>query len=258
MKIKFGLFFASTAVVLWAAEPSVATIIQNSVQANHRDFDAALHFDNKETERKGGDGTKTYQDLMIDGSPYQRLIAVNGKPLSTDQQNAEAQKERRERQKRAHESADERKTRITKFERERRRDNQMMNQLSVAFNFKLEGTQSMRGFNVYVLKATPRPDYKPINMSTQVLPGMMGELWIDKKTFQWVKVTAKVIHPVSIEGFLAQVEPGTDFELEKSPVGDGSAWLVTHFAMHSNAKVLYMFSHNAQEDDTFWDYQPTK
>jgi hypothetical protein len=195
---------------------------------------------------------------MIDCSPYQRLIEINGEPLDAAQRLAEAQKEQRERRRRAHESAEERKTRIAKYERDRRRDNQMMNQLSVAFTFKLVGTQTVRGFNVYDLKATPRPGYRPVNMSSQVLPGMTGELWIDQKTFQWVKVTAQVIHPVSIEGFLAQVEPGTHFELERSPVGDGSAWLVSHFAMSSNAKVLYMFSHSSQEDDTFWDYQPVK
>jgi len=30
---------------------------------------------------------------------------------------------------------------------------------------------------------------------------MEGKLWIDEKTFQWVKVEATVIRPVSIEGF---------------------------------------------------------
>jgi hypothetical protein len=43
---------------------------------------------------------------------------------------------------------------------------------------------------------------------------MEGTLWIDKKTFQWVKVEATVIRPVSIAGFLAQVQTGRRFELE--------------------------------------------
>lgn len=44
-------------------------------------------------------------------------------------------------------------------------------------------------------------------------------------------VEATVIHPVSIEGFLAQVEPGTQFKLEKMPVADG-IWLPKHFVSH--------------------------
>lgn len=257
MQIKFACVLAIAVLSARAAEPDVTTIIQKSVEANRRDFEAAPHFENKELSKKPG-STKTYLDLMIEGTPYRRLIAVNGQPLSADQQKAEQEKEERERQKRKSESQDERKSRIAKYDRERRRDNEMMDQLTQAFDFKLTGKQRLRGFNVYVLKATPKPGYKPINMSSQVLPGMAGQLWIDQATYQWVKVMAQVIHPVSIEGFLAQVEPGTRFEVEKAPVGDGKVWQFSHFAVNSNAKVLFMFNHDSQEDDTYWDYRPTK
>jgi hypothetical protein len=106
-----------------------------------------------------------------------------------------------------------------------------------------------------VLAATPRPGYNPPNMASQVLPGMKGRLWIDQKTFQWVKVTAQVIQPVTIDGFLAKVEPGTEFELEKAPI-PGGTWQASHFSMKSEAKVLMMFSHDSSEDDTFSDYKP--
>jgi hypothetical protein len=83
---------------------------------------------------------------------------------------------------------------------------------------------------------------------------MEGKLWIDKKTYQWVKVEATVIHPVSIAGFLAQVEPGTRFELEKMPVTD-SLWLPKHFAMKSQARVLFFFTRKSQADETYYGYQ---
>jgi hypothetical protein len=67
---------------------------------------------------------------------------------------------------------------------------------------------------------------------------MRGKLWIEKRTLQWEKGEAQVIHPVSIAGFLAQVEPGTHFELEKMPVEDG-IWFPKHFAMSSLARVLF-------------------
>lgn len=257
MLIQFACIFAIAVVSVGAAEPDVKTIIQKSVEANRRDFEASPHFENKERARKPGE-VKTYEDLMIEGTAYRRLISINGKALSADQEKAEQEKEERERQKRKSESPEERKNRIAKYERERRRDNEMMDQLTEAFNFKLTGKQRLHGFNVYVLKATPKPGYKPINMSSQVLPGMEGQLWIDQASYQWVKVTAEVIHPVSIEGFLARVEPGTRFELEKAPVGDGKIWQFSHFAMNSSAKVLFMFNHDSQEDDTYWDYRPVR
>jgi len=67
---------------------------------------------------------------------------------------------------------------------------------------------------------------------------MQGTFWIDRDSFQWVKVEADVVHPVVIGGFLARVEPGTHFELEKAPVADGVC-LPTHFAIKSRAKLLF-------------------
>ena len=235
-----------------AQAPDSQTIIERSVQANKRDFEATPNYNNKERDRTPK-GSKLYEITMIDGTPYQRLLAVNGKPLPQateaqamkEQQHAEAQRQA--------ESADERRNRIAKYQRDRTRDNNMMKQLTEAFNFTLVGESKLRNFNVYHLKAIPKPGYQPPNMDCQVLPGMQGELWIDQKTFQWVKVTAQVIHPVSIEGFLAQVEPGTRFELEKTPVGNG-IWLPSHFEMNSRAKVLFMINRSSSANETYFDY----
>jgi hypothetical protein len=89
--------------------------------------------------------------------------------------------------------------------------------MTIAFDFHLVGKRTLGGHQVFVLKATPRKDYKPPNRDCEALTGMEGTLWIDQKTFQWVKVEAHVIHPVRIEGFVAEVEPGTRFEVEKGP-----------------------------------------
>jgi hypothetical protein len=238
-----------------AQKANVQEIIQRSVAANQRDFKEDPNYNYKELDHTS-DGSKLYRVTMIEGTPYNRLIAVNGKPLSRERDAEEEKKLQQTIQQRRSESSGERQKRIAKYEKERARDNAMMNELAKAFDFTLLGQRKVRGFNVWVLKATPRPGYKPPNMECQVLPGMQGELWIDKKTYQWVKVTAQVVHPVSIEGFLAEVEPGTQFELEKSPVGNG-IWQATHFSMHSNAKVLHMFGRASQEDETYSDYQRT-
>jgi hypothetical protein len=238
-----------------AQKPNVQQIIQKSVAANQRDFKENPNYTYKELDRSP-EGSKLYRVMMIEGTPYNRRIAVNGKPLSAEENTEEEKKLRQTIQQRRSESSEDRQKRIAKYEKERARDNAMMNELTKAFNFTLVGERKVRGFNVWVLKATPRPGYKPPNMECQVLPGMQGELWIDQKTYQWVKVTAQVVHPVSIEGFLAEVEPGTQFELEKSPVGNG-IWMTRHFAMHSNAKVLHMFGRASQEDESYFDYQRT-
>ncbi len=251
----FALFAVSAVCASPPAPPYGAkTIIERSVEANARDWKAAPDYDNFERDRQPGGGTKTYQVMMISGSPYQRLVAVNGKPLPPEQQAQEQRKLEATIAQRKNESPSDRAERIAKYEKDRKRDHLLMEQLTEAFNFTLTGEQKLNGYDVYVLKATPRPGYRPPNMETQVLPGMQGKLWIDKKTFQWVKVEAQVLHPVSIEGFLAEVEPGTRFELEKMPVAD-DVWLPSHFSMKAQAKVLFFFSHNSQTDEKYWGYR---
>ena len=237
-----------------SAEPDVQTIVEKSVQANQLDFKSAAEFIHREQDRTGsGSGSKTFEVLMIDGSPYRRLIAVNDRPLSGDAEQQEKKKLEQARSERKAESAARRQKRIAKYEKERHRNNAMMQELTKAFTFRLIGECKLDSFDAYKLEAKPRPGYNPPNLETEVLPAMEGELWIDKTSFQWVKVTAKVIRPASIEGFLAQVEPRTQFELEKMPVG-GGVWLPKHFAMKSQAKVLFLVNQSSHEDDTFSDY----
>lgn len=238
------------------AQPDVATIIAKSVQANQRDWDADPQYDYTERDRDVH-GTKTYEVTDVLGSPYERLIEINGKGLSPAQKAAQQRKYDQMLSARKAESSEQRAKRISGYEAERRRDHEMLAQLTQAFDFALEGEQTIAGRKVYVLKATPRRGYRPPNRDCQVLPGMQGELWVDEATFQWVKVEAHVIRPVSIEGFLAQVEPGTQFQLEKTPV-DQNIWLTKHFAMRASAKVLFVVPHHSSEDDTYFNYHKSQ
>jgi len=235
-------------------QPDARAIIQRSVQANETDWKAAPSYNYLERDLQPDGGTKTYQVMMVDGSPYQELVAVNGQPLSSDQQEDEKKKLEQITEQRRGESQAARNGRIAKYEKERKRDHALMEELAKAFDFAVTGEQSLNGFDVYVLQATPRAGYQPPTMETQVLTGMKGKLWIDKKSYQWVKIEAQVIHPVHIIGFLARVDPGTRFELEKTPVGE-NVWLAKHFSMKSHAKILSVFAHNSSADETYWDYR---
>jgi hypothetical protein len=55
------------------------------------------------------------------------------------------------------ESQQQRGERIAKYEKERESDHLLMEQLTKALDFKLMGEQKLGPYEVYVLKATPRP-----------------------------------------------------------------------------------------------------
>lgn len=249
------LVFVASACL--AQQPDVETIIQRSVAANNADWKANPEYDWTERDLQSDGSTKTFQELMILGSPYGRLIEINAKPVSAEISRKQQQKLDAEIAKRQHESPQQRHKRIVEYQKERSRDRVMMQQLTKAFNFKLVGDQKIDSDDTYVLKATPRPGYQPPSMQAQALKGMQGTLWIDKASFQWVKVTAEVVKPVSIEGFLAQVQPGTNFELEKAPVAEG-VWLPKHYSMRAQAKVLYLFPHKGRDEETYWNYHKSE
>jgi hypothetical protein len=230
-------------------------IIQQSVTANQRDWTAAAEYSYSETV-KTAKGTKTWQVTILYGSPYRKLNRENGAPLSAAEQKNEDAKFQKAVGARRSESDQEAARRVAEYEKDRRRDHRLMEELTRAFTFQLTGKGQVAGRSVYILRATPRKGYQPTDRETRVLTGMRGTLWIDQQSFQWVKVQADVISPVTIGGFLATVEPGTRFELEKMPVADG-IWLPKHFSVRSHAKVLLVFHHQTGEDDTWFDYKKT-
>jgi hypothetical protein len=240
---------------MWGAAPKadVAPIIQRSVEAGNRDWQAAVDYNYFERDRTES-GTRTYQVLMIFGSPYRMLTAVNGQALTPAKRAEEQRKLDQTIARRRNESSAERDKRTADYQKDRQRDHLLLSQLVQGFDFKLLGQQRLGQRTVYVLQARPRPGYTPPNLETRVLTGMQGTLWIDTKTFQWMKVKAEVVRPVTIEGFLARVDPGTRFEVEYSPVS-GDIWLPRHFAMKSRAKILFLFRRRGQADESYSGYE---
>ncbi len=242
-----------------AAAPSAQEIVRQSVVNNERNWKAAPEFAFFERDIVISGGTtkdRTYETMMIEGSPYQKLIARNGQPLSPQDAATQERKLQETILRRKSESAADRQARVAKYQRGRRQDHALMQQMTKAFDFRLRGQEIVNGRLCYVLDGTPRPDYEPINRDTEVLKGMRGRLWVDTKEFQWVKVHAEVFRPVKFGLFIAKVQPGTEFTLEEGPVG-GGLWMPSRFDQEVKAQVLLFWNRNSSEHDTYWGYKRT-
>jgi hypothetical protein len=242
-----------------AATPGPTEIVSKSVEAIKLDWAAASKYSflerDVEKKRNGPAVPKTFRVLMIDGSPYNVVTAVNDVPLSPEDKAVEQRKLQREIGKRQNESDRERRRRIAKHDKERERDHAMLQDMVAAFEFRLAGDARVDGYDCWVLDAEPKPGFEPTNHEGHVLKGMRGRLWIDKATNQWVKVHAEVVKPVTFYGFLAKVAPGTEFELEQAPISEG-VWMPKSFHVNVRASALGIFSENSSESDTYRDYQP--
>ena len=191
---------------------------------------------------------------MIEGSPYKRLIAVNDEPVPSVLQAEEVSKLQREIYKRQYETKEERDQRIDKYSKERDQDHAMLKEMASALDYAVVGTEDMNGHEVWVLEATSKPSYKPKNREAKILTGMIGKLWVDKASYQWVKVEAQVVKPVSFLGFIAKVGPGTSFVLEQELVSV-NLWLPKLFSMKVKATILGFLHRNHGKDETYSDYR---
>ena len=239
--------------------PDVPEIMRRSVENVQEDWSQAPKYSfverDVEAKKNAQPTIRSYEVVMIDGSPYRRLIAVDDKPISAGEQAEEERKLHEEVQRRQHESDRERSKRVEKYLRQRHQDHAMFSALVNAFDFQMMGQETVDGHDCWLLDATPKPGYQPTSRETKVLAGMRGQLWVDKSSDQWVKVEAQVVKPVSLFGFLARVGAGTRFMLEQQPVS-GNLWLPKRFSMRVNASALGFINEDSMDDETYRDYRP--
>jgi hypothetical protein len=241
-----------------ATQPDAAEIIHRSVQNIEADWKQAPGYSFVERDIEGKHHAtptiKTYEVLMIDGSQYNRLTAIDDRPLSSSEQAEEEKKLRAEILKRGRESDRERHRRVARFLKERDQDHAMLKEMVDAFDFRPTGEANVNGHDCWVFEAEPKPGYQPKTRETKVLSGMKGRLWIDKSQYQWVSVQAEVMHSVSMYG-IAKVGPGTHFFLEQAPVA-GNLWLPIHFSVSVKASALGFINEDSVDDETYRQYKP--
>lgn len=247
-------------ILLGAILPSVPatnvdanTIVQRWMETSRRDFDAALQFGYRERIHNDAE-TKTYEVVLLDGSPFKHLISVDDRQLSGDAARKEQRRFDDARAKRSGESADDRAQRIADYKKDFERGHRILDQMPKAFQYTVESTQKTGAYTAYVLRAVPNKNYDPPSTDAEVLTGMQGEFWIETKSFQLIRGIARVVKPVTIDGFLATVQPGTEFEIEQKPVAK-DLWLPAHFQIRSHSRVIFVFHHHIDEDRTFSQYR---
>jgi len=258
-----GLLLTAQAGYSAAQQPNVEEIVKKSVAVNDASWKAAPNYSYNEQDvsmkldDSGGvvsKQQKMYRVLMINGSPYNELIRLDGEPLSVTQKAQEQSKLKAEVKRRNHETKSATQARIEKYKSGRAEEHLLMTQMTSAFHFKYAGEEVVRGHTCYVLDALPKPDYQPPVEKARVLTGMNGRMWIDKATYNWVRVTAKVIKPVEFGYFIAKVRPGTQFELNQDPI-EGNVWLPVHFSQAVNARVLGFYGIRTREEEHYSGYR---
>jgi hypothetical protein len=240
-----------------SAKPNANQLMAQSVKVTERNWAQAPEYSFTRTEinSKGASKLvrKTDEVLMINGSPYSKLIALDGRPLTAQQAREQEQKLRQEVAKRAAESPRQRRWRIGKYNEERNHDHQILLELTNAFNYTVLGEQRINGRDAWILHGILKPGYVPKNREGRVLTGMDVKFWIDKETLQWPRVEAEVQKPVTMY-VVGTVHPGTRFVLEQEVVS-ATLWLPKTFRIQVKATAFGFLNRDSSSEESYANYR---
>jgi len=190
--------------------------------------------------------------LYVGGKDYFHLVEKDGKALPAGEAKKEdAKLDRAVKEASAMPEAERAKQEAERVAR-RVKDRERMRYLPDAFDFTLEGENSVNGREAWQIRARPRRDYK--GPYAFLYRNMEGTLWIDRQDYQWVKVEADVLNTISLGWFLARIEKGTRISFERSKV-NGELWATTHVELRASARLAVLKKVNAEQEITFSDYR---
>ncbi len=245
------------------AQPDVMEIVRRSIARSHQGWQALKDYtfiQSTENRRKDGDGkvtktdTETEEILILEGQPFSRVIARDGKPLSSEEQQKEKERMDQEIKKRLGETPAERAERIKAYEADRERRAAILDEIPKAFTFKLAGSEIVDGRPVYVVDAYPKPGYQGTHKYSKYLPKLKGRLWIDKEDYEWAKVQAESIDTVSIGWILARVQEGSKLEFIQHRAGP-DLWFPQMVSLDATVRVLLVKKLGLETITRFRDYR---
>ncbi len=215
------------------AQADAREIIRRAVTADEGNWKAARNYTFSERERLrylDSQGRVKSQDvsihdvMLLDGSPYLRLVARDDRPLPPAEERQEQEKLARSIAERRQETAAQRAQRVAEYDSRPNWQREAWRELAKAFDFQLAAEELSDGRGLYVIEATPRQGYQPPSRTAKMFAHLRGRLWVDKQDYHLVKGEVEVVDTISVGLFLVRVAKGSRAAFEQTRVND-EVWL---------------------------------
>lgn len=140
---------------------------------------------------------------------------------------------------------------MTDFVRRRERFRKPLREIPDAFVFSFAGEDTVYSRPCYVVEASPRPGYEPVDRYSKLFTQVKGRLWIDKQTGRWTKLEAELLDTVTFGWILVRIHGGARVRMAQRLV-DGDAWLPSELWYRVSLRIgLVSLRH--QESETVYD-----
>lgn len=201
-------------------------------------------------------GSQTHLYVETNDAMAGMLIAVNGEPLSPQQEQAE-----KDRLAWLMNNPDQLHKKRTREKEDADRSLRIVKALPDAFRYEYAATENAEtglgkmGDPLVRLKFTPNPSYAPPTRVEQVLQGMQGYLLIDAKARRLARIDGNLLRDVSFGwGILGHLDKGGHFRVQQADVGDG-AWEITTMSLRMTGRLLVFKSLSMIYDESFSDFR---
>ncbi len=256
------LLFLLAAAPLFASDDANA-IIQRLLEAQKVNGDhiqpytfveEAVHFTYSKDGTLKKDYTETREAIFIEGLPFHKLVARNGKPLSTKEQ-AEVQKavEQMTAERRRHAKPPSGGQLLMGGQRIDLGTNQ---ELLTLFDNRLKGEEEIEGRKAWVIESTPKTDHEPASEHESEVLSFRRTLWIDELE----SVPLRMLVTVIGEGIHFAM-PGSSIQFNYRKIGP-DAWSESGLVLeiwHRSGKTFKPWKRTEYTDSKFqkFDVQST-
>jgi len=220
----------------------VGEVVQNGLRYARND---QIHWSFRERVRKDG-RVETHEICQTNSGTIDRLTAINGLPLSAEQQKhedarvqawlANSSEIRKEQQKQRQDSA---------------RQGRMFATFPDAFRYKYAGTEG----GLVKLTFEPNPLFVPGSRQEEVFHHLEGTMWIEANQKQLVRIDGELTSEVRFAGgLLGHLDKGGVFSVKFKEVDSGH-WAMAELNVDMNGRALLFKTISVQEGREFDDYQ---
>jgi hypothetical protein len=196
--------------------------------------------------------------FYLDGHEVMTLVAKDGQPLSSAEQEKENQKTRKHIEEiQKSQAKKEKKEEKAQEEGKPEKDNDEpgIDSFLRACQFVNPRRERFRGIDVLVFDFEGNPEYKPKSIVEHIAQELAGAIWVDEKQHEVVRLEAYFVKNFKIAGgLLANLQRGTSFSFEQAFVNN-EVWLPTYEEAHIGARVLLLKGFKVNEVTRYSDYQ---
>lgn len=224
-------------------------------EARTRDYVYHERIEEKRFDRRGREkkhGSKTWDVTQFEDSDYRRLIAIDDRPLDARGEARERARLDRHLAKVRNEAPRQRARRLARVEKERREGEELLEEITRAFDFRLVGEEKIDGIPTWEITAEPRAGYRPRGRMARALPKVRATLWVSRRDHAWVRAEIETIGDITFT--IYRLREGARIRFRQRQLDDG-VWVTERWDVKLLARIALVYRLEAELSGTYDNFR---